>query len=195
MGIGRRDFVIVCGMQGYGKSVWTQIYAAAKPRLLIYDPKGEYKNVDYLTEPDRWVPDVVHNRRESFRFGTVHAEEIELFGNAAYAAGRCAFVMEECKMLFDRGEDIAPWARPLIYMGRESQMDLVLVAQRVIAIPPDIRTQASRVVTFLQTDVNDCKALAARFAEDCEDEIRMLPELACLDWQAGIGVRRYSVKP
>jgi hypothetical protein len=195
VGIGKRDFIIVCGLQGYGKSVWTQIYAASKPRLLIYDPKAEYQNVDYMTPPDEWIPDVVNRQREKFRFGTCHAEEVEMFGNAAYAAGRCAFIMEECKMLFDRGEDVAQWARPLIYMGRESALDLVLVAQRIIAIPPDIRSQASRVVTFLQPEPQDCKALSQRFGGDYDDEIRQLPELACLDWQAGKGVSSYSVKP
>ena len=98
-------------------------------------------------------------------------------------------------MLFDRGEDVAQWARPLIYMGREPKLNLVLVAQRIIAIPPDIRSQATRIVTFLQTEMSDCKALSQRFGGEYEDEIRMLPELHCLDWQAGQGVARYSVRP
>lgn len=191
----RRDFIIVCGMQGFGKSVWTKAYAASKPRLLLYDPKAEYPNVNYMANPQDWIPSVVKREAKTFRYGTYFAEEVELFGNAAYAAGQCTFIMEECKMLFDRGEDVAPWARPLIYMGREPQLNLVLVAQRAIAIPPDIRSQASRIVTFLQTEKADCRALADRFGGDYEDEIRSLQELQCLDWQAGAGVRSYSIKP
>lgn len=189
----RRDFIIVAGMQGYGKSVWTQAYADSCTRLLTYDPKGAFRNVDFLTSPDEWLEGIMSGAIPKFRFGTYHAEEIEMFGSAAFAAQRCTFVMEECKMLFDRGEDIASWARPLIYMGREPQLNLVLVAQRIIAIPPDIRSQATRIVTFLQTETTDCKALSQRFAGDFEDEIRTLPELACLDWQAGQGVKRYSI--
>lgn len=97
-------------------------------------------------------------------------------------------------MLFDRGEDVAQWARPIIYMGREPQIDLVLVAQRVTAIPPDIRSQASRIVTFLQTEKSDVIALEERFGADgLRDEIRNLPELHCIDWTAGQGLKRYAV--
>lgn len=191
----RRDFIIVCGMQGYGKSVWTRHYCASKTRLLTYDPKAEHA-VDFVTPPDEWLPDVINQRRERFRFGTYLAEEVEMIACAAYAATRTTLCLEECKMLFDRGADVAPWARPLIYMGREPQVNLILVAQRIIAIPPDIRSQASRIVTFLQTEKDDCKALEARFAEDgIGDEIRSLAELHCIDWQAGQGIKRYSVRP
>jgi hypothetical protein len=189
-----RDFIIVAGMQGYGKSVWTRSYCRPKKRLLTYDPKGEHA-VDFLTLPDDWVPDVSNNRRAAFRFGSIHAEEVQLLAATAYGATRCTLCLEECKMLFDRGEDVAPWARPLIYMGREPQIDLVLVAQRMAAIPPDIRSQASRIVTFLQTEKADCKAFSDRFGGDFEQEIRALPVLTCLDWQAGQGVRRYTVTP
>lgn len=191
----RRDFIIVSGMQGYGKTVWTDAYCRSKSRLLTYDPKGEHK-VDFQTCPSEWVPRVVNRELETFRFGTIHAEEVEMLANAAFGATRCCLCLEECKMLFDRGEDVAQWARPLIYMGREPQIDLVLVAQRVTAIPPDIRSQASRIVTFLQTEKNDVKALEERFAEDgLSEEIRSLPELHCIDWQAGQGLRRYAIHP
>lgn len=182
-------------MQGYGKSVWTRLYCRAQPRLLTYDPKAEHE-VDFTTSPDEWMPSVLSGEREKFRFGTYFAEEVEMISSAAYAATRCTLCLEECKMLFDRGEDIAPWARPIIYMGREPQVNLILVAQRLTAIPPDIRSQASRIVSFLQTEKVDVKALEERCGEDgLADEIRALPELHCIDWQAGQGIRRYAVRP
>ncbi len=195
MGIGRRDYIIVNGMQGYGKSVWTREYARSKSRLFLYDPKAEYPDVDYQTPPDEIIPRIVRGELQKFRYGSWIPEDVEMLGVAAYGAMNCALILEECKMLFDRGEDIVPWARPIVYMGREPKLDLVLVAQRAIAIPPDIRSQASRIVTFLQSEVQDCKALAAKFGGDYEDEIRNLPELECLDWEAGKGVRRYRVHP
>ena len=190
----KRDFILVCGMQGLGKSVWTQAYADACKRLFVFDPKGAFRNVDFMSDPKETIDAILDRRVTEFRYGSYLTEDIEMLGNAAYAAQQCTFVMEECKMLFDRGEDIAPWARPLIYMGREPQLNLVLVAQRVIAIPPDIRSQASRVVTFAQAETSDCKALSARFGGDFEDEIRTLPPLHCLDWQLGEGVKRYAVR-
>lgn len=190
-----RDFIIVLGNQGFGKTVWTKLYGASKPRLLLYDPKAEYPNVDYQSDPEDWIPGVVNRQTEKFRFGTYQESDIELFGNAAFAAGRCTFIMEECAILFDRGEDIAAWAKPLIFMGREPQLNLVLVAQRANRIPIDIRSQASRIVTFLQSDPDDVRALAARIGKQYAERISSLPPLNCLDWQAGQGVRAYQVAP
>jgi len=195
MGIGTRDFIIVHGLQGYGKSVWTREYARSKTRLFLYDPKAEYPNVDYRTPPDEIIPRIMRGEMQTFRYGSYIAEDVEMLGTAAYGATNCALILEECKMLFDRGEDVATWARPLIYMGREPKLDLVLVSQRTIAIPPDIRSQASRIVTFLQPEVQDSKTLAIKMSLEDESEIRNLQQLECIDWQAGVGIRRYKVRP
>lgn len=195
MGIGKRDYIIVHGMQGYGKSVWTQLYSRGKPRLFLYDPKAEYPDVDYMTPPDEIIPKIMIGEIKQFRYGSYMADDVEMLGKSAYGATDCALILEECKMLFHRGEDIVPWAVPIVMMGREPKLDLVLVSQRAMAIPPDIRSQASRIVTFLQTEIADCKALSQKFGGEWEDEIRNLPELECLDWQAGAGVRRYRIRP
>lgn len=191
----RRDFILVCGNQGFGKSVWTKIYAAQKSRLLVFDPKAEYPGIDYMTPPEEWIPGVVERTREAFRFGTYLAEEIEMLWHAAFAATNCTLINEECTLLFNRGEDIPEWARPMVFMGREPQLNLVLVTQRAHSIPVSIRSQTSRIVTFLQTEPDDVRALAARIGREHIDAIATLPELECLDWQAGEGVRRYAVRP
>lgn len=191
----RRDFILVCGNQGFGKSVWTKLYAAEKTRLLVFDPKAEYPGVDYVTPPDEWVDDVVEKRRASFKFGSYLAEEITMLWNAAFAATNCTLINEECTLLFQRGEDVPEWARPMVFMGREPRLNLVLVTQRANSIPVGIRSQASRIVTFLQTEPADVRAISERIGRDYAEQILALPELECLDWQAGQGVRRYSVHP
>lgn len=191
----RRDFILVCGNQGFGKTVWTKLYASTKTRKLVFDPKGEYPGVDFLTPPQEWIPGVVERRTSQFSFGSYLAEEIEMLWHAAFAATNCTLINEECTLLFNRGEDVPEWARPMVFMGREPQLNLVLVTQRAHSIPVGIRSQASRIVTFLQTEPDDVRALATRIGRDRMDEIASLPELECLDWQAGQGVRRYAVRP
>src|SRR3970282_576978 len=156
----QRDFIIVVGNQGYGKTVWTKIYGNAKKRLLVFDPKAEYPNVDYVSSPEDYIPDIINRRVAAFRYGTYFPEELPLFGNAAYSAGDCTLILEECALLFYRGEELAPWARPLIFMGREPKLNLVLVAQRANKIPIDIRSQAGRIVVFGQTELADVRALS-----------------------------------
>jgi len=191
----RRDFILVCGNQGAGKTVWTKLYGAQKKRLLVFDPKAEYPGVDYMTPPDEWVAPVVEKKMREFRFGSYLPEEIQMLWQAAFAATDCTLINEECTLLFNRGEDLPQWARPMIFMGREPMLNIVLVTQRANSVPISIRSQASRIVTFLQTEPEDVRALAARIGREYADEIPRLRELECLDWQAGQGVARYSVTP
>lgn len=187
-----RDFIVVTGNQGFGKSVWTKLYSNAKPRLLVSDPKAEYP-ADFVTDPSEWMESVVNGELKTFRFGTYLPEELPMFGNAAFASGNCVFVIEECALIFRRGEELHEWARPLVFMGREQKVSLVLVAQRLAKIPIDIRSQASRVISFRQTEPDDVRAVIDRFGEVGE-EIPALPVLTCLDWNDG-AVSRYSIRP
>lgn len=195
MGIGTRDYILVIGNQGCGKTAWTRAYSKAASRMLVFDPKAEYPDVDYLTPPDEIIPAIVSGERREFRYGSYMPEELEMLGSAAYAAGRSLLLMEECALLFNRGEDIAPWARPIVFMGREVGLDLVLVAQRAMRFPIDIRSQASRIITFAQSEPDDVKALCGRIGKQYAEEIISLPPLTCLDWKQGQGVKRYTVHP
>jgi DNA helicase HerA-like ATPase len=114
-----------------------------------------------------------------------------MLGNAAYAAGNCTFVVEECALIFKRGEELQDWAKPLVFMGRIQRVSLVLIAQRASKIPMDIRSQASRIITFRQTEPADVSALIDRIGEDAET-IPDLPPLTCIDWEEG-KVSRYSI--
>jgi len=186
----RRDYIIVVGNQGFGKSAWTMTYGRSQDRLLCFDPKGEYP-VNFRWENEE-MEAVIEGRAARFRFGSFMPEELELLANAAYGATRCTLILEECAFLFERGERLSPWAHRVIYMGREPELNLVLVAQRANAIPIDIRSQASRVITFFQSEPEDCDALAKRIGRQYRDEIAQLPMLTCLDWEAG-KVSRYAI--
>ena len=194
----RRDLIIVVGNQGMGKSVWTKEYGRTLPRLFVSDPLASYPNVDFLSDPEDWMPRVLSGELKTFRYGTYYADELALFGSAAYAAGDCTFVLEECALLFKRGANLDEWANRLIFMGRHQRVTLVLVAQRAMKIPLDVRSQATRIVSFRQTDPGDVDAITevmgARGTE-LEDTIRELPELHCVDWEPGKGISHYSVRP
>lgn len=188
-----RDFIIVIGNQGAGKSVWTKAYSASKTRLLIFDPLASYP-VDFTTEPDQYIPDISENKREVFKYGTYLAEELPLFGSTAFAAGNCTFIIEECGVIFRRGETLDEWARRLIFMGRHRECSLVLVAQRASSIPVDVRSQASRIVTFRQVEPDDVKSVSERIGKQYRERIPNLPDLECLDWEGG-EIRNYRVTP
>lgn len=187
-----RDFIVVTGNQGFGKSVWGKLYCKTKSRLFVSDPKAEY-DADFLTDPAEWMESVISGKAKTFRYGTYLPDELQMFGQAAFASGNCVLVIEECALIFKRGEELHEWARPLVFMGREQRVSLVLVAQRLAKIPIDIRSQASRVISFRQTEPDDVRAVIDRFGEIGE-EIPALPPLTCLDWNDGT-VSRYTIRP
>jgi hypothetical protein len=185
-----RDLIIVVGNQGFGKSVWSKLFTKSKPRLLVFDPQQSY-DVDFQTDPETWVPDILENGRKDFRFGSGYPWELSLLGNTAYASGDCTFLVEECALIFRRGEELHDWAKPIVFMGRVQRVSLVLIAQRASKIPMDIRSQASRIVTFRQTEPADVDALIDRMGSEAEG-IPDLPVLTCLDWEDG-NMSRYAI--
>lgn len=181
-------------MQGFGKSVWTKLYTAQTPRLFVSDPLGSFPNVDFVSDPADWWPKIKSGELKQFRFGTYDSAELPTFGHMAYASGDCTMVVEECALMFPRGVDMDEWAKRLIFMGRHPRVNLVMVAQRAVKIPLDIRSQSTRVITFLQTEPEDADALADKIGKQYFDEIMSLPKLQCLDWHNG-QVKRYGVRP
>jgi hypothetical protein len=190
----RRDFILIVGNQGCGKSVWAKSYAAAHDRLLVFDPMGSYSRVDFMTDTDEWAEEVANARLNVFRYGRIMPDDLDILGNVAMGAGNCTLVIEECAIIFERGEKLADWMKRLVFMGRHQSVNLVLIAQRAAKVPIDIRSQASRLITFKQTEPNDVAAVAERVGGDVYDEIFTLPELHCIDWENG-ETRRYAVRP
>jgi hypothetical protein len=190
----RRELIAVVGNQGCGKSVWTKAFCAMQKRLLVSDPLASYPAVDFMADPQDWLPRVFSGEIREFRFGTYYPEELPLFGHAAYGAGDCTFVIEECALMFRKGGDLDEWAKKIIYMGRHQRVNVILVAQRAVNIPLAVRSQATRIVSFRQIDPDDARELRDVIGESA-DELQALPDLQCIDWEAGKGVSRYSVTP
>lgn len=184
-----RAYIIVVGNQGAGKSVWTKKYVSATDRLFVFDPTGSYDvNYDFVDTLEA----VLDKKQSKFRIGTIEPEDAEIFGDAAFGTGKCTFVVEECGLLFKRGEIIEPWARRLIFMGRHPEVDIVFVAQRASSIPIDIRSQANRVISFRQTNSDDVRALKEVFGKEFSAELSTFPDLRCLDWELG-SIKKYDL--
>ncbi len=192
-----RDFVCIFGNQGCGKSVWGKAYAKGQTRLFVSDPMASYPGVDFSTAPDEVLPRLFESPENvPFRFGTYLPEELPLLCHSAMAAGNCSLVIEECALIFKRGEELHEWFKPIVFTGRHRRVNLILIAQRATKIPIDLRSQASRIITFRQTEPGDVDALADRIGRDTAREIPTLQKLECFDWQGDTGeLRRYTLTP
>jgi hypothetical protein len=191
-----RDFILVVGNQQCGKSVWSKAYAKHQTRLLCFDPLASYVGVDFSSHPDEWLSPLVNGRLNEFRYGVYWKEELPMIAHAAAAAGNCMLLIEECALCFDKGEKIPDWLTQHIFMGSHIGVDRLFVAQRAASVPVDVRSQASRIVTFRQTEPNDVRAICERIGREYAEELPTLPKLECLDWEVEGGtLKRYSVHP
>jgi hypothetical protein len=155
---------------------------------------ASFPGVDFQSDPAEWTERVITGQVPSFKYGTFYSDEIGLFGNVAYAAGNCTYVIEESALVFRRNEVLEDWANRAIFLGRHVRLNLLLVAQRASKIPIDIRSQANRVITFCQTEPDDVAAVSERIGRDWREEIPKLPPLTCLDWSGGT-VKKYAIRP
>jgi hypothetical protein len=186
-----RDFIVIVGAQGAGKTVWAKKYTAREKRLFVFDPMASYQadfNCDLGTLPEQMLSGHV----SKFRVGTHYPDDLPLFGSLAYSVADCTFIVEEAALVFRRGELLQPWAKRLIFAGRHVRVNFIILAQRASSIPVDIRSQATRFVSFRQSEPDDVKACADRIGYEARDELPTLPDLTCLDYD-GREVKKYSL--
>lgn len=187
-----RDFILILGNQGAGKSLWTKLYTRNSARLFVFDPKASYPAV--YAPPESYAEEFLadHPPRK-FRYGTPFPDDVGVMADLAFVAGDTQFVVEESALFFRRGQPLEQWAKRLIFMARERQVHLYLVAQRAASIPIDVRSQASRIISFRQVEPEDVRAVAEIVGRDVKLELPALPNYHCIDWQGGAW-ERYSVE-
>lgn len=194
-----RDVIIILGKTGYGKSTWLHKYCVGVPRRFCFDPFRKFP-AEYLTgeqilerHDSGWFRNTA-----SYSIGTHYLPDLSLIGSIAYLTGHCAFIIEECGFAFAKGERIDDWLAEAIFLGRHQSLTLIFTAQRAVSIPIELRSQASRFVSFRQTERRDVE-WCREYLDDVNEEfgIDMLPgldKLECLDSDGEI-VSHYTMKP
>lgn len=188
----RRDYIVVTGAQGCGKSVWAKQYTASTARLLVFDPTRSYP-VDYQWNESAGT-DILQGKIRHFRIGIDDGDDIDTLCDLAYVAGDTTLLIEEAGVLFSRRQKLTPSMRRVIFMGRHRRVNLILLAQRAVSIPVDLRSQANRFVSFRQIEEQDVSAVCGIIGKKYKHVLPALPELRCLDWCQG-DVTAYNLQP
>jgi len=187
-----REVILIIGQTGYGKSVWLRQYCESKTRIFAYDPFGDFV-AEYM-DSEQLVSAYDQSRflnGNSFRVGSTDLSCIDLLGSLAFESGNSIFVLEECAYVFDKGERIPPWLSDIVFLGRKRSVSLIATAQRASSVPIDLRSQASRLVSFAQHENQDISWLQNYFG-DRVNELSNFPPLECLDASNG-SISRYRI--
>lgn len=187
----RREITIVLGKTGFGKSYWTRQYLKGYRRGFLYDPVRETEGVTWYD--DQTIMERYDNGSLQGEFFCATSDEntVNTFGNMAFLLGNCIFAVEEASLVFEKGARVEGWAKNIIFLGRHRNVSMLVTAQRAASIPIELRSQATRIVSFAQHESNDLQWLKDFYGERVE-ELPRLPHYVCLDSTDG-EIKQYRV--
>ena len=214
----RREVIIVLGKTGCGKSWWAKHAVQASERLAVFDPLQSPEYRVAWVEPEDTDALEGQYRQKQFRVGVYDPDSLPSLGSYAFAyggpevmeyhgtkawfdgqqgmaTGPLTLVLEEFSTITEKGQRPPDWLRRLIFLGRHKGVSLVAVAQRAVSIPIELRSQASRIVSFAQHEADDVDWLEEFYGPDVADELPDLPKFECVDYRLGGTVERYSIRP
>jgi hypothetical protein len=197
---GERDVIIILGKTRFGKSTWLGKYLRPKPCRFTFDPFQKTQAV-YLSEQQLIeLHEQGRFQNPPYSVGSRQINDIDLLSSVAYLNGnertRPYFIIEECGIAFYKGERISEPLQEAIFLGGHNWLSIALVAQRAASIPVELRSQATRFISFLQTEQADVKWCEQYLGERFE-EVRTLQKFECLDWDVTEqeNVSRYFITP
>lgn len=178
------NLYIVLGKRGHGKTAWTRKFLESQKRVILLDPIRDYEGFEYydrnglLDEVERLVnePDST-----SFKIATQDKTCLDLVCNAGMILGNCWVVIEECGVHFHKGSNMPDDMSTIVFTGRHRNCSLILTAQRAVSIPIDARSQATRFISFKQTESRDLDWLKDYLTSEEIDELTQFQKLECFD--------------
>jgi hypothetical protein len=164
------DHIIVIGVPGSGKTTHTRKLVARAPRVIYFDPAGDFEGVPGATVIDVEHWPVARFFREHYFRLVVRAErsparnvedEFVYVSERAREIGTLVLVADEVGD-YNRGP-AADALKRLHRNGHKRGLVTVLVSQRAVDIPLGCRATATRVESFLQDSEEDLRTMREMF--------------------------------
>lgn len=205
MKIHAHDVVIIVGKRGSGKSHQAKSLCGdlvkAGWRVLAFDPHDEYSQQGRKTDAVTLGPltqratldallayPVILDRADlamavvpSGRGGAELAADFAIFWQLAEDTGRLCAVVDEVGDYSEYAEETLNHAAT---QGRHFGVPVVLVAQRMMQIPKTARTQASALLSGIQSDPEDLKQIEKiTGGADIAARVAKLPRREFVAWR------------
>jgi len=181
----RRDVILIFGQTGSGKTTWLKEELARRPRVLLLDADFEELPVAYFDG----IPALVYYLQGRNCFGTLvpfrasctpQPWDYETGFETALALKNVDLVLEEADR-FDV-EHLDAYAE-VIVRGRHHGVGLLAASLHPFAISKEVRRQATRVISFRQTDPEDLRWISF-LVGDAAWDLPDYPAHEFLDWRA-----------
>lgn len=183
---------IVAGITRHGKSYYVKktlipLLQEFKP-VIVFDRKLEYAGKTAVDASKKWIPfqgiDDFFNSLKKIGYLDNEVYVIQTFSDRDYIAGLNFFeqLKAPVSIILDEAHDI--FLDPDFYQAKTSLIklvrygaghgiDTIMVTQRTMDIPPNIRSQFNSAISFKQTHEDDRKVLDKMGFKDVDEVLKL----------------------
>lgn len=193
---------LVCGASGTGKSTYVKAHFISRPRVVVIDPKADYRHEPGFVKIDLGEPGWQKLFLGAIKAGWHTGYKIALIVGRG-TEKRAAFnevcdialkvqhdyhmrktdqwltlIWEECSMLWPGGNMSSKEfcnAEELARLGRDYGIELVAVTQKPATVNSDIRANSSVKVLFRIGDQESYRAVSGMLSREASRAIEVLP--------------------
>lgn len=175
-----RDIILVCGKTGQGKTQWVKSFIKGQKRVILLDIMGEYDGLMGFDNFDTLIDNVFAS--PVFRVKWEEADGFEALSLTAMKRANTTLIIEEAQKIIPPKTPLPPEFFEVIMRGRHSQVNVVLVCQRISSVSIDARSQFTKIICFRQTEKRDLQWIDdATGLDNIQDLILDLKPLEYLD--------------
>lgn len=181
----QREIILVLGQTGSGKTTWAKNYVNTLHRSIILDAGFNEYNAHTVDNFPALVDHV--SKRSFFRVSyTPLNYEMPLMFDLTRVVGNCHLILEEADRLDDPRQFIE--YDEVITRGRHYGISLVGVSLYPAKLPPMLRRQVTRLITFRQIEPRDIDYIA-EIIGPIADKLPALEKFSYIDWSPAAGAK------
>lgn len=198
------EIIIILGKKGSGKSVMARHYAAAKRRLVVYDPMRQFSILGvvvheiedlghYLIQNSRGRFRVVYQPDIAFRKDDFVKEEFKAICRLVNCLKDVYFMVDEIdNCLSPRSQDNWSFSN-MIQRGRHDRISLIATTIRYTDVQRNLTAQADVIICFHTHEPSDVQYFKAYFGAMAR-ELPALPPFHFLKYEKGQVTRHAPIK-
>ena len=162
-----REILIDVGKTGMGKTQLVKRLLASQQRVLVMDSVF-LEHTGILFHDMRDLIEHVQQYK-TFRVRIEDTRDFPMLCAVAMAARRCWLVIEEAqRVLPDSRHELPTEFTDIIYRGRHTYVNVVIIAQRASTVHIAARSQWTRLISFNQSESADCNWIEGQVGRKLE---------------------------